>query len=109
VRSRGDGESRLNRRLTKRRSDADEASENWLLPRRKFFPVFSVTLCNCTRAALRLAARFTQTHMKNDYSFKLVTLIVFAGVIVAFFSPNHAVSHTDVSAPEAAQTTSHTE
>lgn len=47
--------------------------------------------------------------MKNDYSFKLVTLIVFAGVIVAFFSPNHAVSHTDVGAPEAAPTTSHTE
>jgi hypothetical protein len=28
--------------------------------------------------------------MKNDYSFKLVTVIVFAGVIVAFFSPSHA-------------------
>lgn len=47
--------------------------------------------------------------MKNDYSFKLVTLIVFAGVIVAFFSPNHAVSHTDGRAPEAAQTMSHAE
>ena len=27
--------------------------------------------------------------MKTDYSFKLVSAIVFAGVIVAFFSPFH--------------------
>jgi hypothetical protein len=47
--------------------------------------------------------------MKNDYSFKLVTLIVFAGVIVAFFSPNHAVSHAAPSAPELAQPANHTE
>ena len=43
--------------------------------------------------------------MKNDYSFKLVTAIVFAGVIVAFFSPNHALSNADTTA-DSAQTAS---
>lgn len=42
--------------------------------------------------------------MKNDYSFKLVAMIVLAGVIVAFVSPSQA-RHTPASAPaEAAPT-----
>jgi hypothetical protein len=48
-------------------------------------------------------------HMKNDYSFKLVTIIVFAGVIVAFFSPNHALSHAEGGAAEVTATAAHTE
>lgn len=44
--------------------------------------------------------------MKNDYSFKLVTVIVFAGVIVAFFSPSHASSRTDGSTAEVTHSTS---
>ena len=48
-------------------------------------------------------------HMKNDYSFKLVTVIVFAGVIVAFFSPNHAKPHADGVATELVTATGHTE
>lgn len=51
--------------------------------------------------------------MKNDYSFKLVTVIVYAGVIVAFFSPSHAVPRVDAATPEVAQsvvvTAAHTE
>lgn len=39
---------------------------------------------------MRLPARI-HTIMKNDISFKLVTAIVFAGVLVAFFGPSHAV------------------
>ena len=51
----------------------------------------------------------TYMHMKNDYSFKLVTVIVFAGVIVAFFSPNHATPHAEGVAPEVTTTAAHTE
>ena len=47
--------------------------------------------------------------MKTDYSFKLVTAIVFAGVIVAFFSPNHAAPHAENIAAEVAPVTGHTE
>ncbi|MGH7945454.1 MAG: hypothetical protein ACREH8_14470 [Opitutaceae bacterium] len=47
--------------------------------------------------------------MKNDYSFKLVTVIVFAGVIVAFFSPSHPLPGADSAAPEAASSAAHTE
>ena len=47
--------------------------------------------------------------MKNDYSFKLVTVIVFAGVIVAFFSPNHATTQAEGAAPEVTTTAAHTE
>ena len=42
--------------------------------------------------------------MKTDYSFKLVTAIVFAGVIVAFFSPDHSQSKTETAAVETVQT-----
>jgi hypothetical protein len=42
--------------------------------------------------------------MKNDLSFKLVTLIVFAGVLVAFFSPAHPLPNAEGSAPEIAHT-----
>ena len=46
--------------------------------------------------------RFESTYykMKTDYSFKLVTAIVFAGVIVAFFSPNHAAPRAENVATE---------
>jgi hypothetical protein len=48
--------------------------------------------------------------MKNDYSFKLVAAIVFAGVVVAFFSPIHASRPVETAAtPEVVQTSSHTE
>jgi hypothetical protein len=47
--------------------------------------------------------------MKTDYSFKLVAAIVFAGVIVAFFSPNHAAPHAENIAAEVAAVTGHTE
>ena len=43
--------------------------------------------------------------MKTDYSFKLVTAIVFAGVIVAFFSPNHAAPRAENVASEFAPAT----
>jgi hypothetical protein len=43
--------------------------------------------------------------MKTDYSFKLVAAIVFAGVIVAFFSPNHAAPRADNVASEVAPVT----
>ena len=39
--------------------------------------------------------------MKNDYSFKLVAAIIFAGVIIALISPSHAVHQSESSAPEA--------
>ena len=48
--------------------------------------------------------------MKNDYSFKLVAAIVFAGVIVAFFSPTHVTRPVETAAtPEIVQTASHSE
>ena len=48
--------------------------------------------------------------MKNDYSFKLVIAIVFAGVIVALVSPSHAVNHTsEAVTSEAVQAAPHTE
>ena len=40
--------------------------------------------------------------MKTDYSFKLVAAIVFAGVIVAFFSPLHSSPAVDGSNAEVA-------
>ena len=43
--------------------------------------------------------------MKTDYSFKLVTLIVFAGVLIAFFSPNHQASHGEGNTVEIAHAT----
>jgi hypothetical protein len=39
--------------------------------------------------------------MKNDYSFKLVAAIIFAGVIVALLSPSHALHSADSTATEA--------
>lgn len=51
--------------------------------------------------------------MKNDYSFKLVTVIVLGGVLVAFFSPSHATPRVDAASPEVAHnvtlTAAHTE
>ena len=47
--------------------------------------------------------------MKNDYSFKLVTVIVFAGVIVAFFSPTHPLPSADGVTTEVAHSAPHTE
>ena len=47
--------------------------------------------------------------MKTDLSFKLVTAIVFAGVIVAFFSPNHPTTRVDGVAAEVAHASAHTE
>ena len=47
--------------------------------------------------------------MKNDYSFKLVAAIVFAGVIVALVSPSHALPQADVTASETAPIANHTE
>jgi hypothetical protein len=47
--------------------------------------------------------------MKTDYSFKLVAAIVFAGVIVAFFSPVHPSPNADGSAADVAHTVAHTE
>jgi len=47
--------------------------------------------------------------MKTDFSFKLVTAIVFAGVIVAFFSPNNATPRADGVATDIAHATAHTE
>ena len=49
--------------------------------------------------------------MKNDLSFKLVAAIVFAGVIVAFFSPTHVAPPVDsvAATPEVIQTASATE
>jgi hypothetical protein len=43
--------------------------------------------------------------MKNDISFKLVTAIVFAGVIIAFFSPSHPVPQADRDTTEVAHST----
>ena len=47
--------------------------------------------------------------MKNDYSFKLVAAIVFAGVIVALVSPSHALPQVESTASEAAPIVNHTE
>ena len=47
--------------------------------------------------------------MKNDYSFKLVAAIVFAGVIVALVSPSHALNPSEGSATETLQAAAHTE
>jgi hypothetical protein len=48
--------------------------------------------------------------MKNDYSFKLVAAIVFAGVIVALVSPSHAVPQSaDAPVSEATPIVNHTE
>jgi hypothetical protein len=47
----------------------------------------------------------TYYKMKTDYSFKLVTAIVFAGVIVAFFSPNHVAPRAENIATEVAPAT----
>lgn len=64
---------------------------------------------------VRLPGRITQP-MKTDYSFKLVAAIVFAGVIVAFFSPSHpapraadAAPAATVAAADAVPTYSHSE
>ena len=51
----------------------------------------------------------TYYKMKTDLSFKLVTAIVFAGVIVAFFSPNHPTNRADGVAAEVAHASAHTE
>lgn len=40
--------------------------------------------------------------MKNDYSFKLVAAIIFAGVIVALIGPSHSVASVDHTAHDAA-------
>ena len=50
---------------------------------------------------LRLESTYYK--MKTDLSFKLVTAIVFAGVIVAFFSPNHAAPRAENVTAEVAQ------
>ena len=47
--------------------------------------------------------------MKNDYSFKLVTVIVFAGVIVAFFSPTHPLPTAGAVPTEVVHAAPHTE
>jgi hypothetical protein len=47
--------------------------------------------------------------MKNDYSFKLVAAIVFAGVIIALVSPSHALQPTDSNATESTPVLNHTE
>jgi hypothetical protein len=49
------------------------------------------------------------SNMKTDLSFKLVTAIVFAGVIVAFFSPSHPTTRSDGVAAEVAHATAQTE
>lgn len=46
--------------------------------------------------------------MKNDYSFKLVAAIVFAGVVIALTSPSRALPPAD-GATEAAPAVNHTE
>ena len=48
-------------------------------------------------------------HMKNDYSFKLVAAIVFAGVIIALVSPSHALPQAAATATEASPVANHTE
>lgn len=40
--------------------------------------------------------------MKNDYSFKLVAAIIFAGVIVALIGPSHSVASVDHATHEVA-------
>lgn len=50
----------------------------------------------------------TAVLMKNDYSFKLVAAIVFAGVVIALISPSRALPRTD-GATEASHVVSHTE
>ena len=47
--------------------------------------------------------------MKNDYSFKLVAAVIFAGVIVALVSPSHALPQTEHTASEATAVANHTE
>jgi len=47
--------------------------------------------------------------MKNDYSFKLVAAIIFAGVLIALVSPSHAVNHTATASAEAAHSTAQAE
>jgi hypothetical protein len=47
--------------------------------------------------------------MKTDYSFKLLAAIVFAGVIVAFFSPDHPLHAAPNATSEVAYVTSQTE
>ena len=47
----------------------------------------------------------TYYKMKTDLSFKLVTAIVFAGVIVAFFSPNHSAPRAENITTEVAHVT----
>ena len=91
--------------LNNQRAAPDETRGIWLQAGRNFSPVYSAAVCNWSGPVMRLAARIHLTHMKNDYSFKLVTAIVFAGVIVAFFSPNHALSNADTTA-DSAQTAS---
>jgi hypothetical protein len=49
------------------------------------------------------------THMKNDYSFKLVAAIVFLGVIVALVSPSHSTHQTDATSADSVPTATHTE
>jgi hypothetical protein len=58
---------------------------------------------------MRLAATYPLLLMKNDISFKLVAVIVFAGVIVALFSPNHALQHTESATHDVAAVASQTE
>jgi hypothetical protein len=64
---------------------------------------------NCTGAVSRLAARIHLQLMKNDYSFKLVAAIVFAGVIVALVSPSHALPQVESTTSEATPIVNHTE
>lgn len=47
--------------------------------------------------------------MKNDYSFKLVAAVIFAGVIVALVSPSHALSQPEQTASETTAVANHTE
>ena len=47
--------------------------------------------------------------MKNDYSFKLVAAVIFAGVIVALVSPSHALPQVESTANETTPVMNHTE
>lgn len=75
---------------------ADEASAKWLQSWRKFASVNSGEFRNYRVGSRRPCARNQTRPMKNDPTFKLVAAIIFAGVIVAFFSPNptSAEDHT---------------
>ena len=47
--------------------------------------------------------------MKNDYSFKLVAAVIFAGVIVALVSPSHALPQPERAVSETTPIVNHTE